>query len=162
MKLSSHSDETNEAVSLSSQSLGLCRSTQQLQKAMIKACHNFGILKKAIKHLILAEVPSKSFDQDLKDSHFVKHLPYKPKCFPSFWRVTVAILLTLYNIPQVSLEKVCSSYKTSLLLVAKLLISTKSIELWLFLSMVEKTSNTANVSSSSFPHTEISVGFDLF
>ena len=37
---------SNEAVSLSSQSLGLCWSTQQLQKAMIKVCHNFGILKK--------------------------------------------------------------------------------------------------------------------
>lgn len=79
----------------------------------------------------------------------------------------MAILLTFLNILQVLLKKVCSSYKTSVLAVARLLILMKTTALWLFLSMVggggeEKNQNAANVSSSSSPHMELSVGSDLF
>jgi len=106
---------------------------------MIKVCHNFWILKK--QSSILTEMTTKSFDQDFKHSHLLMALYGWCSSFPSFCRVTMAILLISSNILEVFLQKVCRSYNT-LPPVAKLLSSSQSVALWLFPSMVEKLHQT--------------------
>lgn len=55
---------------------------------------------------ILTEVTNTSFDRYLKDFYVLKYLPYKTKCFPSFWRVTVTTFNVLEHSAIVFLKSV--------------------------------------------------------